>query len=497
MAEATLTDIVDELKLINDNDKNRSDSLDDLNHSIQNWMDRMDIRMDQEALFREEQARENRDRLQLPTPPTQTQSGTGPFSGSLIPPIFAGTLLARGVASLGGILTGMGKNFNKFIVAPLLGIGKFFLKKSPLVLGITALWFLFKDIGENDAFRRIIDQSSMIWNDKMLPLFASIRDLFVSISQSDQVVGALASANEAWKSFSAWFIEDFKPVFVDGFLKSIRIGLTSLGGVFDGLKMIIEGDLLNGFMKIGDNVLKFIVDELENVVNTLLRFFGIELGIDGSFYESLKNTTMSIFESVSKWFSELKTAITFSGEDFNNFRVSLIDQSRVFFESLKMSIIDSFSGVKQWIDNNTPVSTIIEQIERDYDALVQSFNSVMDWFKTIPERLLSSLKNMLPEWIVETPDPIVINPVGGPIIRSRQEEIEQRQEILPRGGNQSTSLQTLQDGLNEYLRTIDNNGGVGSVVTVTNNNNASTNATVNNFSNLPGSIDTGIQAITE
>ena len=451
--EATLSDVVEALRANSSGEKDTTTAISKMTDQISKFISDFDDRWDREKLQNEEDRREQK--LQYRGEQINGQFEMPDFKGmteGFFANVFHGTFLGT-----------VFSNISKYLVTPLLGIGKFVTKKSPLVIGLFAAYYLLKDINENPAFTKAIDKFGDVWNNDIIPMFKSFGKAMENIFQSKEMDEALNVFGMVWDSFSKWFINDFTPIFQDLVINVIGTFADTVGNVADGLKQIFDGDIVDGIINTGKSLFVGLLNILDAGITASLKSFGVDFGPDGSVLKSIIGVFTSIGETITYTFEDIYNYITQTIPQFIvDLKNSLVEWAKGLYNSAVSSIVSEFTEAQDILGMWT--GNIIDSVQKFQDGfvnffeegfnkikalgdkIVEKFTSMVDWIVSIPDQVMEYVKSVLPSWLggndtapekTQLPDKFTIRP-----------DMDASPYVIPRD---NTSAEDLKSAIEKYL----------------------------------------------
>lgn len=231
-----------------------------------------------------------------------------PKSAFSLAGIFSGSFLGTG---LGNALS--------VIMKPLKNLFKLVARNGPLAIVVGLLYSVFHDIGENENFRNTIESIKNVWNDSILPIFEKLKDTVNSLMGTGSFSETLSLFREKW--------DHFRQTFQDFVLLTVEDIFQAIGGIFDGIGLLLNGEWKEGIDKIINSVLIGIQNIADNAITGILRLFGVDFGENGSFLGWLDNKWIQLLDDIYSVWENFTTTIgeqwgkaeTFLRETFNDF----------------------------------------------------------------------------------------------------------------------------------------------------------------------------------
>lgn len=455
---ATLTDVISELKLSRDVEADTRESIDALVNVVSKHISMLGDQFERDRLNAEENRREQsrlRDRFSDPKglPGPNEAHLNGPFD--LIKSVFGGTFL-------GNFLS----NFVKVLVLPLKNLGKFLRVGGPLALAATALYLIFKDIGDNPRFVAVMEKVQTVWNEKILPLFDRIQGVFSAIAGSEELDGALGIIQAAWQNFTWWLGEKFVPAFQNTFIGIIDGVANLFSGLADSINLLLDGEWRKGLTGIFESIGVFVWNSLDTVLTEIFSALGVDFGEDGTLFTSIKGQIDNLIQWIINGFDSI-----------GNFFVITIPQ---WFEDAKTFVNEQFwamvtktkelvVGAIDALGITDAITATIDAIKITYQTILDGFKGFIDWIANIPTRVKEYVQSILPDWMKD--DPVLKGSDATDLLRKLDREAEESRRKMeehfgvpptPQGltlpptisPNSSSSSNLLQDGRSSGERTL-------------------------------------------
>jgi hypothetical protein len=292
------------------------------------------------------------------------------------------------------------------ILTPLKALFRLIRVGGPVAIVVGLLYSVFKDIGENETFQNALETIRTTWNEKIVPTFNRIREAFENLIVTDSVSNTLEFIQERWDIFR---------VDIQNTISNILVNLfESIGGIFDGVNLMADGNIADGIMKIGESILSGAIGFIDSIVTGILEIFGVNFGDDGSFiawadrkllefWENTKEVVSGFFDSlftsisdsISGLFSVITDLFTFNEEDMSALGI-LGKLTDLVYAPVNMAI-NFVRGMFGFEETDEPfklqdfISEMINNI----------ITSVKEMFSFIPsiEDLQTAMFNSLPEWM--------------------------------------------------------------------------------------------------
>lgn len=269
--------------------------------------------------------------------------GKGPRFG-------AGRMLMRGGAEMTGI-PALGRGMKMllapitaglgFLMGPLKFLGKLLIKGGPIALLFTGMYMLFKGISDNPKFKETIESIKETWNDKIVPLFTSIKESISSLMGN-------ADVQATFESIRDWF-SNFKIQIQDFVLGSLATITDVIAGVLEGVDLLLKGDWKEGISKIGSTLFGGIKDFFDNAITNILEMFGLDFGEGGSFLKSAGEIIDSLLLNMTAKWNEFKQGIKDTWAGMVNFFTGDSGYVMTTINNIKQWITDKWNGFKDTI----------------------------------------------------------------------------------------------------------------------------------------------------
>jgi hypothetical protein len=335
MANLSFKDVIDRLKaegqLIRNTGTNSIKALkQELSNISSQLIDQNAILQDMLNINRvsEDEAERRRQLLEArrdsPAPPTPRGprgdtdiSDTGEtrnILGELFAGTFFGTAFANTISSVAKVLGIFKLVFKNLAAGGLIGV---------VIYGI---YQIFKDIGENEKFQSAIRSIREVWSDKIVPTFDRIRGLFAEMAGTESIQNAIISISDWFERFRI-NIQDF----VGDTLESVS---ETVGSVFDGINLILDGDFIAGINKIRSGLLEGLYGIVDSAITNILEIFGVDFGEDGTFFGFVKRKFDELTVKMQDLWGSIVLRIQDTFQDFMD-----------FFDPLIISSVQSAFGV--------------------------------------------------------------------------------------------------------------------------------------------------------
>lgn len=444
--EKNIGDVVDELKKNRKTEERSDRNMSRFTKTMLGTLGWLTLEQKRDRLRKlEEEKERKRAKLDKQTPETagDMAKDLGASSWGIALGVFKGGILAKTV-----------ENLATFVFKPLLWIGKFLLKSGPIAIAVTALYFLLRDIGENPEFAKLIEEVKTVWNDKVLPLWRNLSESIGTLFASEEFQASLALVKAGWDWATSWFKETFVPAFQFLFIDTIRTFATALGGVTDAIQTMLDGDLLGGLWKVVTSMTTFMTDMFDVGLSFLLSSLGLDLGPDGRVFTAIGGAFTNLANLVKTKFDEMVTFFTDTiPAKVLEMRDAIVNGFFNIVEKIRTSIAEKLAE----LDIMGRITAAKDYIMDKVQVVIDGFKSVIDMVVGIPDRIMSYVASILPDWMkgiipesYETPDPVAnsnpnqaLNMVGN---RASMGDIN---DYLRNSNSTGTALQAGTDALRE------------------------------------------------
>ena len=200
------------------------------------------------------------------------------------------SFLAKGLTSL---LSPITKSIG-FLLKPLKFLFKILKKGGPIGLVIGTMFLLFKNISENTNFMDTLKNIKETWTDKIVPLFASIKEGVSALLDGEGVQATFTTIKD-------WFA-NFKTQIQDWIVGNLKIITDTIAGVLTGIDLLLKGDWKAGLSTIGTTLFNGIKNVFDNTITNILELFGVDFGEGGTFLGSVGDIIDSLtVNMINKW----------------------------------------------------------------------------------------------------------------------------------------------------------------------------------------------------
>ena len=303
-----------------------------------------------------------------------------------------------GSGIFGPLLATLGSSFG-FILKPLMFLGKLLRVGGPISIVVGSLYAVFRDIGENENFKKTIESIKKTWV-KVTEIFSQIKTLILDL-KADPEMG------EAFTMIKVWF-SDLKTSIQDFVLNSLFAVSNSISGVLDGIEKLIDGDWKAGLSTIGLALLGGInpntglLGLLNGAFTFVAELFGMDFGEGGSFLKSVETYINDLTKSLELYWNLttlwIKTKWTNLTSAIEGFFTDIVD----FFTD------ESKPGSIPYVYNKT-IQTISQKVGNLGDALenfvVDSWHWITSWLPD-PSKIAANVKatvlSLIPDWLKNT-----------------------------------------------------------------------------------------------
>jgi hypothetical protein len=199
-----------------------------------------------------------------------------------------GTIGSMIVAPITDLLKMIGSGLSP-LLSPLKLLGRLVMRGGPLGLVLTALYAVFKDIGENPKLKETIDSLKAIWFDRLLPTFQLIRDTFNNIINSEGAQTLFTDIGVYW--------ENLKLTIQDTFLNLVTIVGEFVGDFADGIGQMVEGDFIGGIGTIVRGLFDAILGVAGEMVKLALGAIGFDREQVGTMVDTVTSTVKFVLDN--------------------------------------------------------------------------------------------------------------------------------------------------------------------------------------------------------
>ena len=271
------------------------------------------------------------------------------------------------------------KDFGSSILSflkPLKGLLRLVRVGGPIAIAVGLLWEVFKDIGENETFINAIKTVKQVWNEKVLPTFERLQTLFSNFINSEGTTRVIEGALAIWDTVRT-AIQNF-------FSNTIATLATAVGGILDGLNMMLDGDILAGLGKIVGSLLSGIMGMVDNILTGIFELFGVDFGEDGTWFGFLGRKFSELWDWITGVFGGIGTFIS---ESWNTFTGGVT--------SIGSWIWNQISGAWNWI---TGIFGGADTFVKDsWNTLTGGVTSIGSWILSKIEGVWSWLSGLFPD----------------------------------------------------------------------------------------------------
>jgi len=204
-------------------------------------------------------------------------------------------------SNIGDKLAGIGSAFKSGVLDKFKADGGGIFGKITKVLkglllgaGLFAIFQLIKDWsgGDLSKFKEAFEKIKTLFVEKIFPVLQKIY-------------------NDVLLPLFDFFIKTALPIFIDTFGGILDSFMRNIDGVIEGFRDIFgggEGGILGGITKIVTGVATFLAESLDLVLTGILKIFGVDFGESGTLFGSIGNFFMGLSTSVGDWVGGLLTA---------------------------------------------------------------------------------------------------------------------------------------------------------------------------------------------
>lgn len=479
MAEATLKDVIRELKTNRRSDDDTTGAVLELNNSLMTFITSLKQENERSRLQAEEDRREGgtaRNGVDgtIKGGLSAQEEAKGP---SLFSRMFSGSFLG----------TFLGRNALKWIITPLKLLFKLLRFGGPIGIALGLLYTVFKDIGENPNFTKALTAISSVWNDRIVPAWNSIAEKFSNLFKTEEFDVALKDISYYWDKISGWFTGTFVVAIQNFALDTGTIILDGIANTLEAIDKMMSGDFIGGMLDLGSALITGIMSSIDSLFTRVLEAFGADFGESGSFLNYGRDLAISFNKWANSKVNVIMDAMTGAFDyliaGFNNIK----DVISLTFTYVKTSLVNDFKT---------------------------AFNSISKIFANIPDQLyLMIAKNLrfgmpqidlpLPEWMQSMGAPPKFTLLNGFSVGVGDPgTIAQAQGRISLRATEDTNYATARrnetaDALAELSRklsTMNNakNGNGGStqlVIAPSNNNTSNVQSNTSNIMSFPSTVN--------
>ena len=291
------------------------------------------------------------------------------------------SFLAKGLTSL---LSPITKSIG-FLLKPLKFLFKILKKGGPIGLVIGTMFLLFKNISENTNFMDTLKNIKETWTDKIVPLFASIKEGVSALLDGEGVQATFTTIKD-------WFA-NFKTQIQDWIVGNLKIITDTIAGVLTGIDLLLKGDWKAGLSTIGTTLFNGIKNVFDNTITNILELFGVDFGEGGTFLGSVGDIIDSLtVNMINKW-NDFKQGIKdtwnglvnfFTGDDgyvkttIKNIRETMQNAWDTFVLGVKVSWNNTTTKVKETVSSLLEPLTVTlpNKIGEIKDGLIDTWNNI-------------------------------------------------------------------------------------------------------------------------
>ena len=291
------------------------------------------------------------------------------------------SFLAKGLTSL---LSPITKSIG-FLLKPLKFLFKILKKGGPIGLVIGTMFLLFKNISENTNFMDTLKNIKETWTDKIVPLFASIKEGVSALLDGEGVQATFTTIKD-------WFA-NFKTQIQDWIVGNLKIITDTIAGVLTGIDLLLKGDWKAGLSTIGTTLFNGIKNVFDNTITNILELFGVDFGEGGTFLGSVGDIIDSLtVNMINKW-NDFKQGVKdtwnglvnfFTGEDgyvkttIRNIKETMQNAWDTFVLGVKVSWNNTTTKVKETVSSLLEPLTVTlpNKIGEIKDGLIDTWNNI-------------------------------------------------------------------------------------------------------------------------
>jgi hypothetical protein len=274
-----------------------------------------------------------------------------------------------GIFSSSFLGTGLGSALSA-IMSPLKNLFKLVARNGPLAIVVGLLYSVFRDIGENENFRNTIESIKNVWNDSILPIFERLKDTVNNLLGTGSFTESLSLFREKW--------DHFRKTFQDFVLFTVEDIFQAIGGIFDGIGMLLNGEWKEGISKIVNSVLIGIQNIADNAITGILRLFGVDFGEDGSFLGWLDNKWSGLLDNIYNIWENFTTSI---GEQWERAKTFLKETFDDFTKPIRDAISSAFSVITDLFSFGEEDVTALGLLGKLTDIVYAPVNMVINYVR--------------------------------------------------------------------------------------------------------------------
>jgi len=400
MAEATLIDVVDELRSVNDNLDNventqsyTGDLVSELTNTTISMFKMFDRKFEEDKFDREEARRENRSGQGVPGMVTANQNAApnSNAEGTLMA-VLRGTFLGKMAANIAKWLTPITVALTANILKPLIFIGKSIARTGPIGLLVTSLFAVFHDIGQNEEFKAAIEGIKELWTNNIVPTWRNLKEAFEGFMSTDAMVATMNTIEISWDAVVVLFGQ-LKGLVQGVFIDSINLIVDAFTVLTDSINMALNGDPLGAAWNLVTGGIDMMVNFWTDIGDRIGEFFGLGSTVFSDFLASSQTAVVVIKDKISSfftalglsfvgWWDDIKATMSLKISNAKDSVVNGIQTGVDFAADIFDSIQGTFRRMKITFDNTI-------------DNIRIGFMTVGTTLQNIPDRLMRMIGNIL------------------------------------------------------------------------------------------------------
>ena len=282
--------------------------------------------------------------------------------------------MVGGGGMFGGIFRSLLGRFS-FILKPLKLIARLLRFGGPIAIVFGLMYAVFKDIGDNPQFQKILEQLKELW-EKAKTGFTNLKVFITDLASKVDLEAAITGITN-WLEKLRLNLQNFVAT-------TLANALDIVNNIIDGIGKLFEGDFKAAFDNF-KNIAKGLVNIVQSFVTSLLSTFGIDVEEEGLFArlwdgvkQEVKEKWNAITSTVSSFFTTIK--------DF-------------FAETIPNTVVD----VKNSISNkaNELRDTVVNFVT-DTWALIKSYiPNPVEIAQNLKDKVLAIAPDWLKEWLAD------------------------------------------------------------------------------------------------
>ena len=300
----------------------------------------------------EEDRRERNKKAKIKAGGSDSSSGAG---GGLLGGLFGSIMkgpLSLATMGLGALAAGP----LAFILRPLKLIAKIVARGGPLGAVIALMYGVFQDIGENENFKKAMEQVKETWQ-KVKTAFDDLKETFDSITNENSTTGN-------WLKVALGYFKNLRMVVQDLVSNTITNVFAAVGNSIDMISSLLSGDFQGAWESLKD-VFGNITNQVDDMATAIFKAFGIDFGEDGTLFgylegvfSRLNTKIVGLWFSATEWIKEKWATVTSTVKDFwsgivNFFTGGAQDEGSILYYTNQIKnnvkdkgveLIDAFTG---------------------------------------------------------------------------------------------------------------------------------------------------------